>query len=426
MSTIPAELNAPITDLTADEFGDVNLWLGQGKRYHDVPEYVSRELCHRTTARPTEASLLPSPLLPVLHLIDFPSPPTSQSLQDLKPEQIFSHSIATHPSSECLRLSAPSHDVLNALMDCAGQAMLDGKISMQHWEERGVFLPFDALGLWALIVQVNTAKDVWRDALRWLGQHNVKPTQHIQAAKFLGAIPWNGYIKGLGSGISITEMASFLSRAWLSDIHVDTMLSAAMHLRRDTLSRVVPHTEIILSNFVTHILESPLLEMTPIPCDYLNKAPKSVQKLVSVISESSSGIRIATVSFSHPSHWACLIIDCQAGTISWGDSFGRAAPAGLEKRLKAWLGLFSPQIKFSSLQALPCAHQTNGYSCAIIAVNTLKHNLFGDELWSEQHRESLRIAEFFDILEISGSLGCIADVRTSSLVFLHCTCGLRA
>ena len=59
----------PITDLTVSEFGDVNIWIGQGRRYQNVPEYVAKELCRRTSALPTETSLLPSPQLLVLHLL---------------------------------------------------------------------------------------------------------------------------------------------------------------------------------------------------------------------------------------------------------------------------------------------------------------------------------------------------------------------
>jgi hypothetical protein len=403
-STMSAALHVPITDLTVNEFGDANLWIGQGKRYCNVPEYVSKELCRRTSALPTVTSILPSPLLPVIHLLDFPTPQITPSLKGIDAEAIFSHNVATHASSACLQLPAPSRSILEALRACAGQAMLDGKTSVQHWDKRDVFIPFDALGTWDIILEADTAKKAWRDALTWLDYQDEIPKQYIaRITKLLGTVPWKDNIKGLGSGLSITEMAVFLSQEWLSDSHIDSMLRAVMYLRRDTLSQITPHTEIILTNFITHILASPLLEASPIPGDYAKKAPKLVQKLGSAISESPSDIRIATISFSPPGHWACLIIDYRARTISWGDSAGRAAPAGLEKRLKAWLGLFSPQIEFSELQALHCAHQTDGYSCGIISVNTLKHNLFGDKLWSESHRESLRIAEFLDILEISES-----------------------
>ncbi|KAN0139177.1 hypothetical protein V8E53_002678 [Lactarius tabidus] len=398
-----AVLHVPTTDLTVDEFGDANQWIGQGKKYHDVPEFVSKELCRRTSAPPTETPLLPSPWLPVICLLDFPTPPITL-LKGINAEEIFSHNRATHTSSECLQLSVPSHKILEALRACAGQAMLDGKISVQHWDKRDVFLPFDSLGMWSLILEADIAKKAWQDALAWLDQQHEIPIQYIaQVTKLLAIVPWKDGVKGPGSGLSITEMAGFLSQKWLSDSHIDSMLHAAMYLRREALSNTAPRTEIVPTTFVTHILASPLLEASPIPCNYIKNAPKSVQRVGSVISESPSDIRIATVSFSPPGHWACLVIDCRARTIAWGDSAGRPEPAGLEKRLKAWLGVFTPQIEFSALQALRCAHQTDGYSCGIIAVNTLKHNIFGDKLWSESHRESLRIAEFLDILEISES-----------------------
>ena len=192
------------------------------------------------------------------------------------------------------------------------------------------------------------------------------------------------------------------------------MLSAAMFLHHDTLSHITPHTEIILSDFMAHILASPFLETSPIACDYVRKAPKSVQKLSSLISESSPNICVATISFSPPGHWVCLIIDCCAGTIGWGDSAGRAAPAGLEKCLRAWLGIFSPQIEFAAPHALRSAQQPDGYSCRIISVNTLKHNVFSDELWNESCRETLCVAEFLDILEISES--CTSTVSTLALM----------
>ena len=260
----------------------------------------------------------------------------------------------------------------------------------------------DALRMWHLILEAGTAKKAWQDALMWLDRQRKIPVQYIgRVMKLLGIVPWKDYVKGLGSGLTITEMAVFLSQEWLSDAHIDTMLRAVIYQRSDALSQITPHTEIVLTDFIAHVLGSPHLETSPIPYNYTKSAPKSVQRLGSVVSKSPSDIRIATISFSPPGHWACLIIDFQARTIGWGDSAGRAAPDGLEKRLKAWLHFFSPQIKFSALQALPCARQTDRYSCGVIAVNTLKHNIFGDTLWSQSHRESLRVAEFLNILEIS-------------------------
>jgi hypothetical protein len=165
-------LHVPITDLTVNEVGDVNLWIGQGKSYHDVPEFVSNELCRCTSVLTTEMSLLPSPFLPVLCLLDFPTPPVTMSLHGVKAEELFSHNIPTHTSSKCLQLPAPSHGILKSLRACSGQAMLDRKISVQHWDHNGIFLPFNALGMWALIIEAHDTKNAWRDGLRWLDRQH--------------------------------------------------------------------------------------------------------------------------------------------------------------------------------------------------------------------------------------------------------------
>ena len=113
-----AALREPIIDLTSNAFepGDIDLWIGHGKQYRDVPEFVSAELCRRMSALPAaEMLLLPSPMLPVMHLLDFPTPPITPSLKGIDAEAIFSHNKATHTSSKCLQLPSPSHKVLQML-----------------------------------------------------------------------------------------------------------------------------------------------------------------------------------------------------------------------------------------------------------------------------------------------------------------------
>lgn len=405
MAAHPLDLNPNvIEDLTADE-GDLSLWIGQQKKYHNVPTYVSNELCQRTSVSPSVLAHLPSESLPVLRLLDLTTPHVTESFQNVKPEDLFMFHVATHTSLECFQLPTPSNTLLNRLHACAGQAMLDGKTSIQHWERRDVFLPFDVLGTWAHILKIDAAKKAWFRAMQWVsGCPKSIPGEYVtRIMSLLRQVPWNEYIKGLGSALTITDMASFLSREWLSDMHIYTMLSITRRLRRDTLSGAAPCIEIASPDFPSHILTSPLLAMTPIAPDYFSKAPKSVTGLGTMIANATEGIRIASIAFSPPGHWACLLIDSLAGTINWGDSAGRAVPSGFEDRLRAWLGLFIPKTQFLPLQELTCARQTDGYSCGIIAVNTLKHHLFGDDLWTSSRREIFRIQEFLDIMDFSES-----------------------
>jgi len=50
--------------------------------------------------------------------------------------------------------------------------MLDGKVSIQHWDRRDIFLPFDAIGTWAYILEIDTAKKAWIDVLRWMEEED--------------------------------------------------------------------------------------------------------------------------------------------------------------------------------------------------------------------------------------------------------------
>ena len=401
-SSLDSEANT-IEDLTADEVGDIGLWIGQQKQYRNVPNFVANELSQRTSALPSVLALLPPETIPVLQLLKITTPQVKETFQSIRSSDLFLFHEPTHTSSECLHLTAPSSDFLTQLQACAGQAMLDGKSSIQHWDRKEIFLPFDALGTWAQILKINAAKRAWNDALQWItGQPQTIPEKYvIRITSLLHQVPWNGYIKGLGSALTITDMASFLSRKWLSDLHIDSMLAVTRHLRHEMLSRARPCVEIISPEFPSHILTSPLLATTPIAPSYFSKAPKSIIGLGTTIANAPTGIRITSVTFSPPGHWGSLLIDSIAGTISWGDSAGRAAPAGFEDRLRAWLALFIPQTQFSTLQDLPCARQTDNYSCGIVAVNTLKHHLFGDDLWTSAHREILRIQEFLDIIDFS-------------------------
>ena len=189
-----------VTDLTVCEYGDIDLWIRTGKQYHNVPNYVSNELCRQMTALPLVIPLLPPPSLPVLSLLKFPVPPIAKTIKVVNPGDFFSFDSAMHTSSECVQLPCPSRETLNAMRASAGQAMLDDKVSILHWEKSSIFLPFDALGTWALI-EANTSKRAWGNALRWMDeQHrNIQEQSISQVTALLHTIPWKDYIRGLGS-----------------------------------------------------------------------------------------------------------------------------------------------------------------------------------------------------------------------------------
>lgn len=113
MSTHPLSSDTnTIKDLTAHEVGDLSLWIGQQKEYHDVPGYVSNELCQCMSPLHSVLELLPPADLPVLQLLEFPTPPIMGTIPGIMADMLFSFHEAMHMSLECCQMPAPTCNFL--------------------------------------------------------------------------------------------------------------------------------------------------------------------------------------------------------------------------------------------------------------------------------------------------------------------------
>ena len=119
-----------VEDLTSHEVGDLSLWIGKRKVYHNVPNYVANELCRHTSPLPSLLELLPSASLPVLQLLGFTTPQITSAILVTTPNTLFSFHEPTHMSLECCQIPAPTSDFLRQLRAYSSQAMLDGKVSI--------------------------------------------------------------------------------------------------------------------------------------------------------------------------------------------------------------------------------------------------------------------------------------------------------
>ena len=64
-------------------------------------------------------------------------------------------------------------------------------------------------------------------------------------------------------------------------------------------------------------------------------------------------------------------------------------PQKLLSGLRIWLGAIFGWKPASEGNVLARPYQTDTISCSVCAVNTIAHNVFGDELW-EQHDAAVR------------------------------------
>ena len=151
---------------------------------------------------------------------------------------------------------------------------------------------------------------------------------------------------------------------------------------------------------------------------YHSQAPQDLQLAGTHLAQHQPDGEVVFVAYSPPGHWAAISVTSK-GTLEWADSLCCCPPLTLVTGVQKWLHYHSPSSSFSLGNDFPCSRQTDRYSSGIIALNAIKHRIFGDTLWCEKNRAQLRIQEFLDIMcschRIGGQKVLILFVRVSTL-----------
>ncbi|KAF8875675.1 hypothetical protein CPB84DRAFT_1752627 [Gymnopilus junonius] len=113
----------------AQEALNLSSWIGQGKKYKDVPDFISQELCYRLLIPENEIMALPSKTLPISQLLDNNFSLQTQSLYLTMPESCFSKKEPNTTLDSLLQCPIPSRQFASQLCSLSGQALLDGKQS---------------------------------------------------------------------------------------------------------------------------------------------------------------------------------------------------------------------------------------------------------------------------------------------------------
>ncbi|KAF8833111.1 hypothetical protein BDN67DRAFT_1017937 [Paxillus ammoniavirescens] len=96
-------------------------------------------------------------------------------------------------------------------------------------------------------------------------------------------------------------------------------------------------------------------------------------------------------------HWAAIEINVVNKTISYADSLGWNWPADDIDTICRWLSNHG-LTGFSKSHALQCGEQLDAFSGSIAAVNTIRHALFCDPLFTDNEALNLRMAKFLNIV----------------------------
>jgi hypothetical protein len=220
----------------------------------------------------------------------------------------------------------------------------------------------------------------------------------------LQTTPWSGHIQILCSCIMFLEMATFLSDGWLSSSQVDMALSSTT-LRLCQCSDGEAHSRYLIGTTILseYLPSSPLLhkkssshDHLPLQ-DYKLRAPQELQHAGDHLVQYKPDGEVLCIAFSPPGHWAAVSVTSW-GTLEWADSLGRRPPMDLVHGVHNWLNHHLSSTSFRLGSSFKCAHQTDSFSCGIIALNAIKHRVFGDMLWGEEDCTRLHIREFLDIM----------------------------
>ncbi|KAJ6471521.1 hypothetical protein C8R45DRAFT_1165330 [Mycena sanguinolenta] len=108
--------------------------------------------------------------------------------------------------------------------------------------------------------------------------------------------------------------------------------------------------------------------------------------------------KLYSILHRHPNHWTTVRVDFENRRVQYGDGMKWERPADFFKGLQNWIADHHG-AEFPVTDDLPCAVQTDGFSCPVIAVNTIAHNEFGDALWTKAEAKAMRMKAFCDIVK---------------------------
>ncbi|KAF8996981.1 hypothetical protein BDQ17DRAFT_1429340 [Cyathus striatus] len=290
--------------------------------------------------------------------------------------------------------------------------MLNRTISIEIDQEcERILVPFEALGYWSYENKAISVQLKWKQGLSWLKGHEHQSPAFAALAQdaisLLSQVSWTTSIPDISLHISMTELTDFLSDKWLSNGHIDAMLLRLKMCLRENSTLYNEH--IIGCTYLTQSLTASwLLDTEQDYALYCTTANHYLQTYEEQLAENRD-IPLWFVAFSLPGHWTAIKINPITQIVNCGDSLGGSMPLDLQNGMKVWLTHCTQSSEFKFDTSLLCAQQNDSHSCPIIAINTIKHHIFGDDLWTESTCELLHVYEFMDIL--SGIFGSLYMVK---------------
>lgn len=345
-------------------------------------------------------TVIPYRSVPVRDLLDTKSLPSILEMSSIldhramfrsappnAPANIYYH-ISDHP--------IPPLTLTNTLLDAFGQQWFDGMQSVCHPTNDTLFLPFWVLTYWQRMGLVLQGQKLWCDARTWVLSCAVESEAAELAAReilmIFNRLGWDISLAGAAGGMRSLEWATFLSSQPVLGRFVDAMVGTINEQvsQNSALKRTVSVRELSFSNALRYDMKRWRAYQHDPGFAGLRNTGDALRL--------GTQQRVLLPMNIEDMHWALFKVDAGRGEIKYSDTLSWSLPAGDTQRLQLWLRQhgIGPYTKSDDL---PHGMQLDDFSCAIGMINTARHDIFGDDLFTNTTKFFLRLREFLLIVE---------------------------
>ncbi|KAF9022437.1 hypothetical protein BDZ89DRAFT_205356 [Hymenopellis radicata] len=350
-----------------------------------LDQYLQRQL----EVPPNIISSLFPPGYDYVHtLIAAKLPETSHELVHAKDVYWFSNLPPNSDIATCIKSRPiPPLHLLKGLRERAGQALLDGNITLMNPAYPDSRLPIFALTCWERMHELTEIGSL--DTLE-------------DAHRRLLAMRWNGslHIPGAPSQATHLFLVQLLADDQVSTGIVDCMSSYLSSRLEEQPER----DEAVVVETLQFMFELGKMKRAK---DFNEKSPKYVRRLEAMLREGKKKL-LFPVYWPEMHHFFAVKIDFKTREIAYGDSLshrGMPKPHKQMAHLKMWLSKKFEKPAFELVEnGLDHGYQDDFKVCGMVAVNTIAVEALGDPLWNPSRKIYDRARWFIDLLELEAKM----------------------
>ncbi|KAJ6478183.1 hypothetical protein C8R45DRAFT_1216427 [Mycena sanguinolenta] len=353
---------------------------------------------HRILQLPTSLlSLLPPKTLPIAQLVLYNLPPISPA-DNMNLAQMYTTEEPTQDIEGLLPfLAIPSRQTLQGMVSGFDQACSDGKKSLLFPANPEISYPLWILTFWKDVLEAAEAKAKWLRAERWLhqtGQTRKEKELKLQVRGIWSVVKWHGNLPGFAS-LPMDSLAKLFSSDYLDSRMVDAMLTL-LSLR----TRIVGDESLVIATTFAEFIRllPPIIDGVATGPIIASAGGQKYLKKYGLWFQDGDHKTLYSILYRHPNHWTTVRVDFENRRVQYGDGMKWERPIDFFKGLQNWIADHHG-AEFPVTDDLPCAVQTDGLSCPVIAVNAIAHNKFGDALWTKAEAKAMRMKAFCDIVK---------------------------